>query len=95
MALSNEKKQEIIAKFRTSDSDTGSPQVQIALLTAKIDDLAPTLRSTKKTTTHAVVCLEWLDSADGCSPTLSTKKAKRRLKSLKRHLAFLKPDWYY
>ena len=48
MALSQEKKQEIIAKYRTNDTDTGSPQVQIALLTAKIEDLASHLKKHKK-----------------------------------------------
>ena len=35
-AISQERKQEIIAKFRTHESDTGSPEVQIAVLTAEI-----------------------------------------------------------
>ena len=38
-AISQERKQEIIAKFRTHESDTGSPEVQIAVLTAEIDAL--------------------------------------------------------
>ncbi len=33
-------KQPIIAKFKISDQDTGSPQVQVAILTAKITNLA-------------------------------------------------------
>jgi small subunit ribosomal protein S15 len=48
MSLKVQKKQEIIGKFRTSDSDTGSPQVQIALLTARINELADHLKSHKK-----------------------------------------------
>jgi small subunit ribosomal protein S15 len=36
MALLTEKKQEIISKHRTHDGDTGSPEVQIALLTERI-----------------------------------------------------------
>ncbi len=39
MALSVEKKQEIIDKFKKHESDTGSPEVQIALLTARIEHL--------------------------------------------------------
>ena len=38
-AISQERKQEIIAKFRTHESDTGSPEVQIAVLTADINKL--------------------------------------------------------
>jgi small subunit ribosomal protein S15 len=48
MQLSTEKKQEIISQFKTSDSDTGSPQVQIALLTARILQLAEHLKVHKK-----------------------------------------------
>jgi small subunit ribosomal protein S15 len=48
MALTVVKKQEIIEKFRTGDTDTGSPQVQIALLTAKINELAEHLKTHKK-----------------------------------------------
>ncbi len=36
MTLSKEKKSEIISKFRMHDMDSGSPEVQIALLTEKI-----------------------------------------------------------
>lgn len=46
--LTARKKQNIIKKYRTHDSDTGSPQVQIALLTAEIKDLTSHLREHKK-----------------------------------------------
>jgi small subunit ribosomal protein S15 len=36
MPLHTEKKTELIGKFRTHESDTGSPEVQIALLTERI-----------------------------------------------------------
>jgi small subunit ribosomal protein S15 len=36
MPLHSEKKTELIEKFRTHESDTGSPEVQIALLTERI-----------------------------------------------------------
>ena len=39
MALSTEKKAEIVKEFGASENDTGSPEVQIALLTAKIEEL--------------------------------------------------------
>ena len=48
MALTKEQKQEIINKFKSADGDTGSPQVQIALLTAQINDLSNHLRTHKK-----------------------------------------------
>jgi len=36
MSLNTEKKQSIISDFKTHDSDTGSPEVQIALLSERI-----------------------------------------------------------
>ncbi len=40
MSLPTVKKQTIIKKFATQKDDTGSPEVQIALLTERITDLA-------------------------------------------------------
>ena len=39
MALSAEQKSEICTKFGRGDGDTGSPEVQVALLTANIESL--------------------------------------------------------
>ncbi len=39
MALYSDQKQQIIEKFRLHESDTGSPEVQIALLTERIREL--------------------------------------------------------
>ncbi len=46
--LTAKKKQKIIEKYRTHKSDTGSPQVQIAILTFEIEDLTKHLRDHKK-----------------------------------------------
>jgi len=43
-----QKKKEIIEKFRTHESDTGSPEVQIALLTGRIEELGPHFELHKK-----------------------------------------------
>ena len=39
MSTDTEKKKKIISDFKTHDSDTGSPEVQIALLTERINGL--------------------------------------------------------
>ena len=39
MALTKEKKTEIIKKYRIDENDTGSVEVQVALLTERINDL--------------------------------------------------------
>lgn len=44
MALYKAQKEEIISSFRTHEEDTGSPEVQIALLTERINGLVEHLR---------------------------------------------------
>jgi len=48
MSLTQEKKQELIEKFGRSDGDTGSTEVQVALLTERINELTEHLRSHRK-----------------------------------------------
>jgi small subunit ribosomal protein S15 len=48
MALSREQKLDIITKFAREKSDTGSPEVQIALLTAQIEQLVGHLKEHSK-----------------------------------------------
>jgi small subunit ribosomal protein S15 len=48
MALQKTTKQDLLAKFRTHEKDTGSPRVQIALLTAQIQALSDHLKDHKK-----------------------------------------------
>ena len=48
MALSQERKNQIINEYKTHESDTGSPEVQIAVLTAQINSLNDHLRTHKK-----------------------------------------------
>ncbi len=47
MALTAEEKQDIIAKYATHEGDTGSPEVQVALLTKRIADLTEHLKEHK------------------------------------------------
>lgn len=46
--LTKEKKAEIIKDFRTRDDDTGSPEVQIAILTTRINELTEHLKTHPK-----------------------------------------------
>lgn len=48
MALTKELKQELINKFKVHENDTGSPEVQIALLTERINQLTEHLKVHKK-----------------------------------------------
>jgi small subunit ribosomal protein S15 len=48
MALTQERKNQLIQEFKTHESDTGSPEVQIAILTENIANLTNHLREHKK-----------------------------------------------
>ncbi|MBU5910371.1 30S ribosomal protein S15, partial [Vibrio cholerae O1] len=48
MAISQERKNEIIKEYRVHETDTGSPEVQIAVLTAEINAVNEHLRTHKK-----------------------------------------------
>lgn len=46
--LKKERKQQIIQDYKTHESDTGSPEVQVAILTQRINELTEHLREHKK-----------------------------------------------
>ena len=48
MALTQQRKTELITQFRQHDGDTGSPEVQIALLTERIGYLTEHFKTHKK-----------------------------------------------
>jgi small subunit ribosomal protein S15 len=79
MALMKERKREIIEKFKISENDTGSVEVQIALLTERINYLTEHLKTHKKD----------IYSRYGLQKLVS--KRKKLLKYLKRE----KPQKYY
>ena len=48
MSLATEVKETIISQYRTHEGDTGSPQVQVALLTQRINELTEHFKTHKK-----------------------------------------------
>lgn len=48
MALSKERKNEIISAYATHEGDTGSPEVQVAVLTEEINTLNDHIKTHKK-----------------------------------------------
>jgi small subunit ribosomal protein S15 len=48
MSLHIEKKAEVVGKFRTHEKDTGSPEVQVALLSERINMLTEHFKTHKK-----------------------------------------------
>ena len=77
MSLDAATKKQIIDEYATGDGDTGSPEVQVALLTRRISDLTGTSRSTSTTTTAVVACCCSSVSAVVCSTTCRTPTSQR------------------
>ena len=53
MTITKERKQELIHEFKRQDSDTGSPEVQIAILTTRINSLTEHMRTHHQGLRHA------------------------------------------
>jgi small subunit ribosomal protein S15 len=48
MTITKERKQELIQEFKTGEGDSGSPEVQIAILTTRINNLTEHMRTHSK-----------------------------------------------
>jgi small subunit ribosomal protein S15 len=48
MSITKERKQGLIGDFRRGESDTGSPEIQIAILTTRVGEVTEHLRTHKK-----------------------------------------------
>lgn len=48
MSITGEKKQEVIKEYQQKDGDTGSPEVQVAILTNRIQALSSHMQTHKK-----------------------------------------------
>ncbi len=59
MPISKEDKQKYVEQFGKDANDTGSPEVQVAILTHRIRELTDHVKIHKKTTTHVVVWFSW------------------------------------
>ena len=58
--LTAEKKQELFGKYGKSNTDTGSPESQIALFSYRINHLTEHLKSNKRTTSEpSAPCCAW------------------------------------
>jgi ribosomal protein S15 len=61
--LATAKKTTLIERFRTHASDTGSPEVQIAILSERIGELTEHFKTHKKTTLPGEVFCSWSANA--------------------------------
>ena len=61
------RRREILGQYGLHDTDTGSPEAQVAMLTKRISDLTEHLRSISMITTPVVACCCWSAAVVGCS----------------------------
>jgi len=86
MALTKEQKLDIISTYRTNEKDTGSPQVQIAILTHEINDLLEHLKIHKKDKHSRRGLLGMVGSRIRLIKYLEKKEGAEAVKKLKKQL---------
>lgn len=79
-----QEKGKIINDFKTHDGDTGSPEVQIALLTKKIDDLTEHLKMHKKDHASRRGLLKMVGTRAALLKYISKKDIKRYQETISR-----------
>ena len=84
MAITKDRKSEIIDQFRREPTDTGSPEVQIALLTARITELTEHLRTHKKDHASRRGLLIMVSKRSGLLHYLQNKDRNRYLAVINR-----------
>jgi len=82
--LTKLKKQNIIGDFETHEGDTGSPEVQIALLTNKINELTEHLKTHRKDHASRRGLLKMVGTRSALLKYVSNKDVKRYQKIISR-----------
>ena len=82
--LDSGRKQELVGEYRRSDSDTGSPEVQVALLTERIRGLTEHLQTHKKDHHSRRGLLLLVSQRRGLLDYLKNKDESRYLDLIKR-----------
>ena len=75
--LTKQDKEKIVNDFKTHQADTGSPEVQIALLTKRINDLTEHLKTHRKDHTSRRGLLKMVGARSALLKYLSKEDAKR------------------
>lgn len=84
MAITKDRKTEIIDQYRREAIDTGSPEVQVALLTARISELTEHLRTHKKDHASRRGLLMMVSKRSGLLTYLRNKDRNRYLSLINR-----------
>jgi small subunit ribosomal protein S15 len=82
--LTKQEKKEIIGDFETRKGDTGSPEVQVALLTKKINDLTEHLKAHPKDHASRRGLLKMVGNRSALLKYVSEKDVKRYQKIISR-----------
>ena len=82
--LTKQKKQDIIDDFETHEGDTGSPEVQIALLTKRINELTEHLKIHRKDHASRRGLLKMVGARSALLKYVSKKDVKRYQKIISR-----------
>lgn len=86
MAADKNAKKELISKFQTSEKDTGSPQVQIAILTERINALTEHLKKHKKDNHSRRGLLGMVGTRRRLLAYLEKKEGEKVVKKLKKDI---------
>ncbi len=84
MSIARDRKTQIIDQYRREATDTGSPEVQIALLTARITELTEHLRTHKKDHASRRGLLMMVSKRSGLLTYLRNKDRNRYLSIISR-----------
>ena len=82
--LTKLKKQNIIGDFETHEGDTGSPEVQIALLTSRINELTEHLKTHRKDHASRRGLLKMVGTRSALLKYVSSNDVKRYQKIISR-----------
>ncbi len=82
--LTKQEKQKIIGDFETHEGDTGSPEVQVALLTNKINELTEHLKTHRKDHASRRGLLKMVGTRSALLKYVSSKDVKRYQKIISR-----------
>ncbi len=82
--MSKEEKQALIAEYRRSDSDVGSPEVQVAILTTKINALTEHMKKNKRDFSTRRGLLQMVSRRRRLLDYLASKDQSRYVELIKR-----------
>lgn len=84
MSITVERRAEIVREYQTGANDTGSPEVQVALLTARITDLSEHMQTHKKDLSSRRGLLKMVALRRRLLDYLKSKDEQRYLKLIER-----------